>query len=116
MGQGTPGVSIVDVTECAVNWVQVLYDSGARNFLFQNVSLLRSIRETKETKLTHVADGALARHTPLLCRLLAQSVLDGGAKHDRMECPHGRDGEEWQRIVKSTPPNPYTNTEGCTRR
>ncbi|EEB99252.1 hypothetical protein MPER_01101, partial [Moniliophthora perniciosa FA553] len=28
--------SLVDVTKCMVNWVQVLYDSGARNFIFQN--------------------------------------------------------------------------------
>ena len=39
VGQGTPGVSLVNVTECAVNWVKVLYENGARNFLFQNVSL-----------------------------------------------------------------------------
>ncbi|KAF8884190.1 GDSL lipase/esterase [Infundibulicybe gibba] len=29
--------SIVDVAECMVNWVSVLYASGARNFLFQNM-------------------------------------------------------------------------------
>ncbi|KAA1477925.1 GDSL lipase/acylhydrolase, partial [Dentipellis sp. KUC8613] len=29
--------TIVDVTECAVGWVKTLYDSGARNFLFQNI-------------------------------------------------------------------------------
>ncbi|KAI0036066.1 GDSL lipase/acylhydrolase [Vararia minispora EC-137] len=29
--------TIVDVMECAVNWVKTLYDSGARNFLFQNL-------------------------------------------------------------------------------
>ncbi|KAJ6632150.1 GDSL lipase/acylhydrolase [Mycena sp. CBHHK59/15] len=36
---GTPGpqVSLVDTTACAVNWVNVLYASGARNFLFQNM-------------------------------------------------------------------------------
>jgi phospholipase/lecithinase/hemolysin len=31
--------TIVDVTACAVNWVNTLYKSGARNFLFQNVCL-----------------------------------------------------------------------------
>ncbi|KAI0075536.1 hypothetical protein K474DRAFT_1708959 [Panus rudis PR-1116 ss-1] len=36
-GDQTPGVSIVQVTQCAVNWVKTLYDSGARNFLFQNM-------------------------------------------------------------------------------
>ena len=34
----TPNVSLVDVVACAVNWVEVLYKSGARNFIFQNVS------------------------------------------------------------------------------
>lgn len=34
------GISVVDTTACAVNWVKVLYESGARNFLFQNVSLV----------------------------------------------------------------------------
>lgn len=29
--------NLVDVTQCMVNWVNVLYESGARNFLFQNV-------------------------------------------------------------------------------
>lgn len=34
---GSGDVSIVDVSACMVNWVKVLYASGARNFLFQNV-------------------------------------------------------------------------------
>jgi len=29
--------SLVAVADCMVNWVRVLYKSGARNFLFQNV-------------------------------------------------------------------------------
>lgn len=37
VGQGTPGTSVVDTTTCAVSWVKTLYDSGARNFIFQNV-------------------------------------------------------------------------------
>lgn len=36
-GQSTPGVSIVDVSACAVDVIKTLYKSGARNFLFQNV-------------------------------------------------------------------------------
>ena len=32
-----PGVTVVDTVTCAVNWVKTLYDSGARNFIFQNV-------------------------------------------------------------------------------
>ncbi|KAI0666824.1 GDSL lipase/esterase [Trametes maxima] len=36
-GGQAPGVSIVDTVTCAVNWVKVLYDAGARNFIFQNM-------------------------------------------------------------------------------
>lgn len=39
-GAQSPGVTIVNTTRCAVDWVNVLYQSGARNFLFQNVSAL----------------------------------------------------------------------------
>lgn len=35
---GGNSASIVDVAACMVNWVKVMYDNGARNFLFQNVS------------------------------------------------------------------------------
>jgi hypothetical protein len=35
-------VSIVNTTACVFDWVQKLYDQGARNFLIQNVSLLVS--------------------------------------------------------------------------
>ena len=42
-GQQTQGTTIVQVTQCAVNWVKTLYDSGARNFLFQNVSVMSTI-------------------------------------------------------------------------
>ncbi|KAF9450383.1 carbohydrate esterase family 16 protein [Macrolepiota fuliginosa MF-IS2] len=34
---GDNDASIVDVAGCLVNWVQVMYDNGARNFLFQNI-------------------------------------------------------------------------------
>lgn len=37
-GGEAPGVSLVDTVGCAINWVQTMYESGARNFLFQNVS------------------------------------------------------------------------------
>ena len=49
-GNQVPGVTIVDTTTCAVNWLQTLYDSGARNFIFQNVSFL-SWSEDKVTFL-----------------------------------------------------------------
>lgn len=35
---GDNSASLVDVTGCMVNWVKVMYQNGARNFLFQNVS------------------------------------------------------------------------------
>ncbi|KAF7419653.1 hypothetical protein PC9H_002245 [Pleurotus ostreatus] len=35
--------SIVDTTACAVNWVKTLYDSGARNFIFQNMIPLQLV-------------------------------------------------------------------------
>jgi hypothetical protein len=35
---GDSSASIVDVAGCMVNWVRTMYDNGARNFLFQNVS------------------------------------------------------------------------------
>ena len=37
-GHQTPGVTLVDTVSCSINWVKTLYESGARNFLFQNVS------------------------------------------------------------------------------
>ncbi|KAI5119097.1 hypothetical protein M0805_004868 [Coniferiporia weirii] len=36
-GGQAPGVTVVDTTACAVNWVQALYEKGARNFVFQNM-------------------------------------------------------------------------------
>ncbi|KAK7680179.1 hypothetical protein QCA50_016688 [Cerrena zonata] len=42
-GQQSEGTTIVQVTQCAVNWVKTLYDSGARNFLFQNMLPLQLV-------------------------------------------------------------------------
>jgi len=36
-GQSTPGVNIVNTSACVVSWVKELYDTGARNFLVQNM-------------------------------------------------------------------------------
>lgn len=41
---GSNSASIVDVADCMINWVKVLYNSGARNFVFQNASDLCFIR------------------------------------------------------------------------
>jgi len=36
-GQHAPGVTLVDVVDCAINWVSVMFTNGFRNFLFQNM-------------------------------------------------------------------------------
>lgn len=36
-GNQAPGVTLVDVTACAVKSIKTLYDGGARNFIFQNM-------------------------------------------------------------------------------
>jgi len=41
-GGEAPGVSLVDTVGCAINWVQTMYESGARNFLFQNMIPLQN--------------------------------------------------------------------------
>jgi phospholipase/lecithinase/hemolysin len=47
--------TIVDVTICAVNWVNTMYQSGARNFLFQNVgNSMLTARQTNGRRLTVV--------------------------------------------------------------
>ncbi|KAJ7595520.1 GDSL lipase/acylhydrolase [Mycena floridula] len=40
---GSDNASVVDVETCMVNWVKTLYDSGARNFLFQNMIPLQHV-------------------------------------------------------------------------
>ncbi|PPQ64113.1 hypothetical protein CVT24_008724 [Panaeolus cyanescens] len=40
---GNDNASLVDVTTCMVNWVKTLYQSGARNFLFQNMIPLQNV-------------------------------------------------------------------------
>ena len=37
-GHEIGNATVVDTVQCAVNWVKTLYDCGARNFLWQNVS------------------------------------------------------------------------------
>lgn len=39
-GDQKPGITIVDTTQCVINWLKTLYYRGARNFLIQNVGLL----------------------------------------------------------------------------
>ncbi|KAI4522004.1 hypothetical protein K525DRAFT_284208 [Schizophyllum commune Loenen D] len=37
-GHEIDNATVVDTVQCAVNWVKMLYDRGARNFLWQNAS------------------------------------------------------------------------------
>ncbi|CAL1699732.1 unnamed protein product [Somion occarium] len=53
-GKQTPGNTIVQVTQCPVSWVKTLYDTGARNFLFQNMIPL-------QLTILYRADGYLTR-------------------------------------------------------
>ena len=48
------GVTIVDTVGCAVDWVRALYASGARNFLFQNVSVENKLKEYWLILSTHM--------------------------------------------------------------
>ncbi|KAF8904694.1 GDSL lipase/acylhydrolase [Gymnopilus junonius] len=40
---GSDQASLVDVTQCMINWVTTLHASGARNFLFQNMIPLETV-------------------------------------------------------------------------
>ncbi|TFK34673.1 carbohydrate esterase family 16 protein [Crucibulum laeve] len=40
---GSDKASLVNVTECMVNWVTFLYETGARNFIFQNMIPLETV-------------------------------------------------------------------------
>jgi len=38
-GSNAPATSIVEVRQCAIDVLKILYESGARNFIMQNVSV-----------------------------------------------------------------------------
>lgn len=46
---GRDGSTIVDTSACAVNWVQTLYDKGARNFIFHNIAPLQLLPSYSNT-------------------------------------------------------------------
>ncbi|KAF9065310.1 GDSL lipase/esterase [Rhodocollybia butyracea] len=53
-GHGAPGVSLVDTVACAVDWVKVMYASGARNFIFQNmIPLQDTVLYSTDSYLNH---------------------------------------------------------------
>ncbi len=85
-GSQTPGVTVVDTVACAVNWVKVLYASGARNFIFQNVRLAYPSEREKLIDIRPSAVDDPTRARPAVCgRLIPKQVLDGAAQHDGME-------------------------------
>lgn len=90
-GGQTPGVTVVDTSTCAVNWVKALYENGARNFLFQNV------RFTTFTMLdgthSHSIDDTSAACYLVLPELVSKPLLDSRAKHDRLESRNGTIGQ-----------------------
>ena len=66
-GDQTPGVTAVDVVSCAVNWVSTLYKSGARNFLFQNVSGYHLVNQNRVThSMSHTTDDSAPEDYPVL--------------------------------------------------
>lgn len=87
-GSQPAGISVVDTTTCAVNWVKTLYDAGARNFLFQNVC--SSITSSIFINLSRWTDDSSPRHRPLLRQILPEPLLDRPAQHNRVERLHGR--------------------------
>jgi hypothetical protein len=90
-GSDAPDVSIVQVRQCAVDVVKILYENGVRNFIMQNVSiscfgLMVLFVETGDVLL----DASPRSHYPVLQLLVPQQVLDRAAQHYGMECLHER--------------------------
>ncbi|EJD06124.1 GDSL lipase/acylhydrolase [Fomitiporia mediterranea MF3/22] len=53
-GDQEPGVTLVDTVSCATRWVKILYESGARNFLFQNmIPLEKTVLYSKDSYINH---------------------------------------------------------------
>jgi len=95
------GVSIVEVRRCVVDVVEMLYESGARNFVILSVSqiYLFSCSESGLIQGSHAhafTDDPTQPHTPLLANFLPQPYLDRCAEHDRMEHLHVRARPCWQ--------------------
>lgn len=64
--------SLVEVTTCMVNWVKVLYESGARNFIFQNAST--SIHNEMPV-VDYDADDTTSKRTTVRTGILSQPIL-----------------------------------------
>ncbi|KAF5356378.1 hypothetical protein D9758_009473 [Tetrapyrgos nigripes] len=69
-------VSVVDTVTCAVNWVKTLYDSGARNFLFQNmIPLQHTPLYSADSYINHY--WTLERNTTQWTVSMAELVISG---------------------------------------
>ena len=106
------GVSIVEVRKCVVDVVEVLYESGARNFVILNVSqIYLCMFPCPECGLiqgshTHAfTDDPTQSDTPLLANLLPQPYLVRCAEHDRVERLHVRARPCWQCDYRFNVPN-----------
>ncbi|OCH85023.1 GDSL lipase/acylhydrolase [Obba rivulosa] len=42
-GQQNPGVTLVDTIQCKMDWITTLYETGARNFIMQNMLNLQDV-------------------------------------------------------------------------
>jgi len=109
------GVSIVEVRKCVVDVVEMLYESGARNFVILNASqIYLSMFPCPESGLiqgphTHAfTDDPTQPYTPLLANLLPQPLLDRCAEHDRVERLHVRARPRWQCDYR------FNVSNGCT--
>lgn len=85
---GSDNASLVDVTECMVNWVKTLHASGARNFLFQNVRELFSMSGRLPIIFHAFLDDPSPKRATLRACVVPGPVLDRTAQHDRMERLH----------------------------
>ena len=64
-GQQVPGVTLVDVIQCPLTWIERLYAAGARNFVIQNVHLLLILGESVFTLLANVDVDTTTYHSIL---------------------------------------------------
>ena len=109
-----PGVTVVDTVTCAVNWVQTLYNSGARNFIFQNVSPARTTCQTSLTEMfLFAADGPARDDAAVLGQLVPEQVLDRAAQHDGVERLH--EGAHHRRQRHRPPPAPAPRPDPARR-
>ncbi|KAF8154793.1 GDSL lipase/esterase [Crassisporium funariophilum] len=78
VADGGRRASLVDVAGCMVNWVQVMYENGARNFMFQNmIPLERTPLYAPNSYPNHY--WTAQRNTTEWSLLMSELVLSGNA-------------------------------------